>query len=470
MTKISNKNPYIWNAEKKEISLPNTKTGAFFVLKTKKYQFLELIGKGANGVVIKALNKTLNRIEAIKIWLPNRSKNTNNVDINQYLEEVRKIANIKKNPNIVTMYDAWEQDGYYLASTEYIEGKNLKDWLKAPFYAGEIERREIARQLLETVLYYQSEGIIHGDMHSGNILIDNNNQVHIIDFGSSYFTRNKKNGRISIDREINLLYEDIKEILGESFNEDLLKLDFKIKNKKRMIITDSINHILFTKTLLQYQKIISIKETVEKIFDNDVLEEYCSYVADGFYFDPYKIIEDLNSWSTINNVIDISEEYLQRILFGNIFIEDWLITPYHTYELLPGKKYYVNEIEAVSAYVYYELAKGYFSEDNFKKTKKLYFNLYKGILDDTSFNILWEKLKKFKDKSLFEIMKSNSCNNNSAITTNLELIRSILSTFLKVCYKPLDYYFLVWTRITEVRLNNTLHAKIMNEIAGDFTF
>ena len=67
MTKISNKNPYIWNAEKKEISLPNTTTGAFFVLKTKKYQFLELIGKGANGVVIKALNKTLNRIEAIKI-------------------------------------------------------------------------------------------------------------------------------------------------------------------------------------------------------------------------------------------------------------------------------------------------------------------------------------------------------------------------------------------------------------------
>lgn len=471
MTKISNKNPYIWNAEKKEISLPNTKTGAFFVLKTKKYQFLELIGKGANGVVIKALNKTLNRIEAIKIWLPNRSKNTNNVDINQYLEEVRKIANIKKNPNIVTMYDAWEQDGYYLASTEYIEGKNLKDWLKAPFYAGEIERREIARQLLETVLYYQSEGIIHGDMHSGNILIDNNNQVHIIDFGSSYFTRNKKNGRISIDREINLLYEDIKEILGDSFNEELLKLDFKIKNQKRMIITDSINHILFTKTLLQYQKIISFKETAEKIIDNDALEEYCSFVADGFYFNPYKIIEDLNSWSTINNVIDISEEYLQRIIFGNIFIEDWLILPYHTYELLPGNKYYANEIEAVSAYVYYELAKGYFSEENFKITKTIYFKRYKGILDDTSFDTLWKKLENFKDKTLFEIIKSNSFNNNSAIISNyLEYIRSILSTLLNICYKPLDYYFLLWIRITEVRLNNNLHEKIMNEIAANFTF
>ena len=236
MTKISNQNPYIWNAGKKEISLPNTKTGVFFVLKTKKYQFLELIGQGANGVVLKARNATLNRIEAIKIWLPNRTKNSNNVNINQYLEEVRKIANIKNN-NIVTMYDAWRQDGYYLASTEYIEGKNLKDWLKTPLYAGEIERRKIARQLLETVLYYQSEGIIHGDIHPGNILIDNNNQVHIIDFGSSYFTRNKKNGRISINREINLLYEDIKEILGDSFNEELLKLDFKIKNQK----TDDYN-------------------------------------------------------------------------------------------------------------------------------------------------------------------------------------------------------------------------------------
>ena len=93
---------YTWDEDKKELSLPNIESGDYFILKIEIYTVLELIGEGANGVVIKARNNNLNRIDAIKIWLPNRTKNINKVDINQYLEEVRKIANMQKNINIVT--------------------------------------------------------------------------------------------------------------------------------------------------------------------------------------------------------------------------------------------------------------------------------------------------------------------------------------------------------------------------------
>ena len=468
-----NTNRYIWNDDKKEMSLPDTRTGEFFALQMDKYAILDLIGEGANGVVIKACNSTLNRIEAIKIWLPNKNKKTKDVDFNQYLAEIRKISNLKNN-NIVTIYDAWQQDGYYFASTEFIEGESLKDWLNSPFYATETECRRICHQLLETVLYYQTEGIIHGDIHTKNILIDKNNQVHIIDFGTSYFTRNKKSGRASVDREINLLYEDVKLILGDSFDDELLILSFNVKNKRRRLITDNINPILFTKTLLQYCEIISLKENTGKILDKDILAEYCSYVAFGFYFNLDKIIKELKSWSSLKNVTILSVEYLYRIIHNNIFTDDWP-EPYHTYDLFPKERFYPNEIEAVSAYVYYELSKNYFTQENHSKTKKEFFRRYKGFLNKNSFDELWNTLKCYENNSLFSIMKLKSIDfqNNSALISNyLENIRGILSTLIPIGLNNnyLKYYYLLWIKMTEVRLNKKLHDKIMKEIAADYDF
>ncbi len=460
-----NHDRYIWNPVKNEISLPDTKTGKFFVLKMDKYKFLDLIGEGANGVVIKALNTTLNRIEAIKIWLPNRAKKNTIANFNQYLAEIQKIANINKNNNIVTMYDAWTKDGYYFASTEFVEGKNLKEWLT---YATEIERKEICRQLLETILCYQISGIIHGDIHSGNILIDEKNQIHLIDFGTSYFTRNKNAGRVSIDREINLLYEDMKQILGKSFREDFLSLDFKIIGSKRKIDTDNINPILFTKTLLQLYKIICIKETAEIIIDLEVLSEYCSYAANGFYFNLNNIIKDLKSWSSLKNIEKLSTSSIAGIIHNNIFTDDWPVS-YHTYDFMPGKNFDENEIEAVSAYVYFELTKKLFSEDNYNKTKIEYFKHYKTILKKKGFNDLWNILKSFEKESLFELIKAKPkiFQKESELIVDLEIIRSTLSTLLHIYYKPLDYYPLLWLKMTETRLNTVLHDRIMSEIAVD---
>ena len=455
-----NHDRYIWNPVKNEISLPDTKTGKYFVLKTDKYKLLDKIGEGANGVVIKALNTTLNRIEAIKIWLPNRTKKNKIANFNQYLAEIQKLANINKNNNIVTMYDAWTQDDYYFASTEFVEGKNLEKWL---INATEIERKEICCQLLETILCYQSSGIIHGDIHSGNILIDKKNQIHLIDFGTSYFTRNKNACRVSIDREINLIYEDIKLILGNSFRDDFLSLDFNIDDSKRKINTDNINPILFTKTLLQLCKIICIKENAEIIIDYEVLREYCSYAAAGFYLNLNNIINDLKSWSSLKNIETLSISYLTGIIQNNIFTDYCSIC-----DLIPGKKFDENEIEAVSAYVYYELSKKLFSKENYNRTKTEYFEHYKNFLDENSFKNLWDILKSFENDSLFELIKTNF-QNNALFVFDLENIRSVLSTLLNICYRPLDYYPLLWLKITETRLNKELHDRIMDEIAVDYS-
>ncbi len=471
--KIKNNKRYIWNEVRKEISLPNISTGTFCILHIDMYTVLDLIGEGANGVVIKARNNNLDRVEAIKIWLPNRNKNINKVDINQYLAEVRKIANLQNN-NIVTIYNAWSQDGYYLASTEFVDGKNLKEWLETPFLADDIKRRKVCQQLLETVLYYQTKGIIHGDIHTGNILIDKQNQVHIIDFGTSYFRRNKSNGRISVDREINLLFEDIKLLLGDSFNDEFLLIKFNEKKRNRKILTITLEPILFTKTLLQYQKIISLKEEVRIIIDTDVLDEYCSYLADAYYLNYNKIITNLITWSSFENAATLAIEYLAGKLHNKIFLDDWAV-PYHTYDIFPDKRFYTNELEAVSAFVYFEISKKYFTEDNYKKTKENFFCNYRDILDEDTFYELWNTLKRFEKGSLFDVMKSKSnvLKHNSALISNLlEEIRGVLSILLRIILNnnQLAFYQLLWIKITEVRLNKQLHEKIMQEIAVDDVF
>ena len=70
-------------------------------------------------------------------------------------------------------------------------------------------------------------------------------------------------------------------------------------------------------------------------------------------------------------------------------------------------------------------------------------------------------------------LKSIDFQNNSALISNyLENIRGILSTLIPIGLNNnyLKYYYLLWIKMTEVRLNKKLHDKIMKEIAADYDF
>ena len=79
---------YKFNNGKLEINIRNTWKKIEFT----GYEFLEVIGKGANGVVVKAKHQITERIDAIKIWLPHKKSKYGNVSQEQYLREVRKIS------------------------------------------------------------------------------------------------------------------------------------------------------------------------------------------------------------------------------------------------------------------------------------------------------------------------------------------------------------------------------------------
>jgi len=178
--------------------------------------FMKEIGNGANAKVFLAYNTLLYRNEAVKVWIS--KKNQKEVDSDRFLEEVRKNANVSF-PNVASFYDANIENGIFYARLEYIPGQTLRDFLlKSPAY---VFRYSILKTILETMRLVYEQGYYHGDLHTGNVIV-NNYKPYIIDFGTSIFS----GVNASHERDCRMLVKLCFEVLPE-----LRKLDF-INNEK----------------------------------------------------------------------------------------------------------------------------------------------------------------------------------------------------------------------------------------------
>lgn len=150
------------------------------------YRIVDELGTGANAKIFLVYNKSLDRNEALKIWLPRKKKN--HVNEKQFYSELRKNSLFTGNNSIATIYTGGCQMGIYFCIMEYCSGLTLKDFLKSnpPW----IYRWGLARQISDTMKSLYEKGIFHGDLHSNNIIIninDNENWLKILDLGTVFF-------------------------------------------------------------------------------------------------------------------------------------------------------------------------------------------------------------------------------------------------------------------------------------------
>jgi serine/threonine protein kinase len=157
------------------------------------YRLDRIIGRGANGVVIHARHRYIDRVVAIKIWLKLRRKDHRD-KFEQGMREAQKAVTAhEKKINTVRIYEAGEVGGYFYCVMDYFDGVQLRQWLHegAAFWA----RLGLAKELqyaYSTLLHSQ---IVHGDLHDGNVLVrpavDRNalrpTDFRIVDFGTSFF-------------------------------------------------------------------------------------------------------------------------------------------------------------------------------------------------------------------------------------------------------------------------------------------
>jgi len=154
-----------------------------------RYQILEELGRGACGVVYRALDPAIGRTVAIKsIRFSEFSDPGERRDLRERVLREAQSAGKLSHPNIVTIYDVLESDDLAYIFMEFVDGPSLKDAMQRDTLPGREQMISILRQLAEALDYAHRKGIVHRDIKPANIMIsdrgvDKDGVAKIADFG-----------------------------------------------------------------------------------------------------------------------------------------------------------------------------------------------------------------------------------------------------------------------------------------------
>lgn len=252
-----------------------------------------VIAPGANGITILAYQEILRRKVVIKVWKP-RTDDLKRYEA-QFKGEIRKIASLD-HPCIARIYDGQILDnGYCYAVMEYIQGRTFKEWSNHYHSIHNFSEKPTIKNLITALITYQKYGIVHGDIHGGNILITSDRNVHIIDFGTSYPDKKVQ----SLSRELYLEFTTLISVLKKEqfYSPDHFIIHANDKKKKLVVDkeyrnTIHLNPLLLTETLMSYAIIIGAVETNR--FDNlECIKALAFAIANSSYLNLAKIVNDI---------------------------------------------------------------------------------------------------------------------------------------------------------------------------------
>jgi serine/threonine protein kinase/cytochrome c-type biogenesis protein CcmH/NrfG len=143
------------------------------------YELLEEIGRGGQGVVYRARQKSLNRTVALKViglgqW-------ATQAHLKRFRREAEAAANLD-HPCIVPIYEVGEREGSCYFSMKFIDGGQLDEVARRTPLSTR-NAAELIAKLARTIHYAHEHGILHRDIKPGNILLDAKGEPHLTDFG-----------------------------------------------------------------------------------------------------------------------------------------------------------------------------------------------------------------------------------------------------------------------------------------------
>jgi eukaryotic-like serine/threonine-protein kinase len=144
------------------------------------YRIVSLLGKGGMGEVYLAEDKRLHRKVALKLLPP---QFTNDADrVRRFDREARAISSLN-HPNIVTIFDIGQAGGLWFMTTEFIEGRTLRQVLAESRSLRLPEVFRIAGQIVDALQAAHDVGIIHRDIKPDNVMLRSDGYVKVLDFG-----------------------------------------------------------------------------------------------------------------------------------------------------------------------------------------------------------------------------------------------------------------------------------------------
>jgi TolB-like protein/tRNA A-37 threonylcarbamoyl transferase component Bud32/Tfp pilus assembly protein PilF len=143
------------------------------------YELLQEIGRGGQGVVFRARQKSLNRTVALKVI--SLGQWASKVHLKRFRLEAEAAAKLE-HPGIVPIHEVGERDGSCYFSMKFVEGGQLDEVVRrVPMSVR--QAAELIAKIARTVHYAHEHGILHRDIKPGNILLDRKGEPHLTDFG-----------------------------------------------------------------------------------------------------------------------------------------------------------------------------------------------------------------------------------------------------------------------------------------------
>src|SRR5882762_3604327 len=144
-----------------------------------RYRIAERLGTGGMGVVYRARDERLNRDVALKLL--SGAALADDTGAQRFIREAQLAATLN-HPNIVTIYEVEEADGYHFIAMEFVEGETLRARLKR----GPLELDEVIRiggDVADALDAAHALGLIHRDIKPANILLAKTGRAKVADFG-----------------------------------------------------------------------------------------------------------------------------------------------------------------------------------------------------------------------------------------------------------------------------------------------
>ena len=146
-----------------------------------RYEVQSILGAGGMGVVLKALDRQLDEVVALKL-LKGEVFQQDPIMLDRFKQEL-KLARRITHRNVVRTYDYSELDNYYVISMEYVKGITLKQLIRQRGVLPVRISLQIGKQICSALDAAHEKGVVHRDMKPQNVLLESTGDVKIMDFG-----------------------------------------------------------------------------------------------------------------------------------------------------------------------------------------------------------------------------------------------------------------------------------------------
>jgi serine/threonine-protein kinase len=235
-----------------------------------RYKVLKELGRGAMGVVYLGKDPTIHRFVAIK------TMRLDQIDDGEKLQEVTarffreaESAGRLSHPNIVTIYDAGEQDEMGYIAMEVLEGSSLKQFSRQPNLMPLTEIAQTLATVADALDHAHQQGVVHRDIKPANIMLTKDRLVKVMDFG---IAKMASSGKTQTDIVLGTpTYMSPEQIAGKKVDgrSDIFSLGvvlFELLAGRPPFTADNLSALLFTIAHQPAPKLDTIRKDLPPIF------------------------------------------------------------------------------------------------------------------------------------------------------------------------------------------------------------